>query len=177
MIVQLYTYIPVAGDYFVVSTKGFVGFMIQLGTFSKMNHTGIYIGNGKIVEATPRKGVIISDLSQYDGLELVWNHEDNPTPEQRKIMVDTALAQVGKKYFFADIVIIGFRILGVPVPMWIQNKIAKSNHQICSGTTTICARAAGYTVEPTKPFYFVTPSDLMYRLLWLPCPSCAPLEK
>ena len=161
------SYTPIAGDYFVVSTKGLVGFFIQLGTFSKMNHTGIYIGNGRIIEATTRLGVIESDLSKYDGLPLVWNHQDNPTDAQRAIIIETAKKQLGKKYFFGDIAVIAARILNIPVPKIILRHLATSKREICSAMTALCMRAAGFTIEPGKPVYFVTPSDLTYRLLWI----------
>ena len=62
-------YTPIAGDYFVVKTHGLAGMLIRIGTFSEWNHAGIYIGDGKIIEARPQ-GVTISDLSKYELLGI-----------------------------------------------------------------------------------------------------------
>ena len=156
-------YEPRVGDYGLVQTKGFFGFLIQLGTFSKVNHAFIYEGDGIIIEAKPRQGVTRSPVSDYEG--IIWNKWEELTDSQREAIVDFAALQVGKKYFFGDIAVIAARILRIPVPKIILKRIAHEGgiREICSDMATRCYRNAGVEIEPAKPAYFVTPSDLLYR--------------
>ena len=159
------TYQPRVGDYGVVSTKGIVGFFIQLGTFSKENHAFLYVGHDAIIEATPRKGVVISPVTKYSN--IVWNRHETLTVEQRKAIVTESLKHLGDPYFFRSFIVIGFRIMGLKLPRWITGDLSKSKGVICSELVTKCYRAVGITIEGHKPEYFVTPSDLTYRLLYL----------
>lgn len=158
-------YEPKPGDYFTVSTNGPIGFFIQLGTESKDNHSGIYLGNGKIIEATPRRGVIISDISIYK--DLVWNRHEGLTDEQRAGIVEEALKFLGAPYSFLAFGVIALRILGVKfLPAYIENILKNAKGVICSELVTTSYRKGANISLSDKPDYFVTPSDLTYRLLY-----------
>ena len=161
------TYTPLRGAYGTVSTSGLAGFFIQLGTFSKQNHAFIYIGEGNplgnIIEATPH-GVKYGWTSEYTN--ILWNKWDELTDAQRDLIVETAKAHLGDPYFWRVIVVIGFRILHLPAG-WLSWGMKHNKSVICSELVTICYRAAGVNVVPEKPVWLVTPSDLMYRLLFL----------
>lgn len=150
-------YFPLPGDIGLVSTKGLIGFLIQLGTFSKMNHSFIYEGDDIIIEATPRRGVIRSPVANYTG--IVWSRHKDWSLAERAIIVAEAQSKLGCKYFFADFVMQGCRILHLPVPNWVFGNMSKSKAFICSQLSTHCWRKAGYEFIKEKPEYLVTPSD------------------
>jgi len=82
---------PNVGDYFVVRTNGWAARLIQLGTGSKWNHAGVYLGNNQIVEARP-VGVTLSELSKYDGKPIVWNTQiDTSLTEQKDLTLEPGL--------------------------------------------------------------------------------------
>jgi uncharacterized protein YycO len=148
-----------------VSTSGWAGFFIQLGTFSKENHAVVYVGDGKIAEATTNHGVVISPVSKYEN--IIWNRWENLTDGQRTAIVRAVLSHIGDPYAFRAIIIIATRILGAPHWKWLEFNLAHDKGLICSELVAICYRAAGIDVIPDKPVYFITPSDLLYRLLTL----------
>ena len=155
-----------------ISTSGLVGFFIQLGTFSKENHSFIYLGKDAdgvdiIIEATPRKGVVISRLDKYDLTSIVWNRHEAVTPSQLALIIKVALTHLNDPYFFRSFIVIGLRILGLTRLTWIAGNLEKAKGVICSELVAICYRAAGIEIEKDKPVYFVTPSDLSFRLLFI----------
>ena len=150
-------YTPLPGDIGLCSTKGIVGFLIQLGTFSKMNHSFIYEGEGIIIEATPRLGVKRSPVTAYS--EIVWSRHKIWTDAERAVIVAELQSHIGAKYFFKDFAVIGLNILHVPVPKFLTNGFSKSTSFICSQLSTHCWRKAGYDYLPSKDEWFVKPSD------------------
>lgn len=158
-------YVPIRGDYGVVSTSGFVGFLIQLGTRSKDNHAFIYEGNGVIIEATPRKGIIRSSVDSYSN--IIWNKHEAKSTEQRDIIVKAAGELVGLPYSFRAIALDATRILHIKVPGFLTRWVANAKGFDCSGSVARCYKAAGITVDPLAPVYEVTPATLSYRLLFL----------
>jgi hypothetical protein len=165
-IVGAVSYEPRLGDYGVVSTKGLIGFMIQLGTRSQDNHVIGYVGNGMIIEATPRKGIILSKLSEYDGFDIAWNKNEDLTDEQREIIVTEAAKHLNDPYNFIAIAVIALRILGLHLPSRLTKKIAKMDAYICSEFWTEMYKKAGKAVS-LKEDWAVTPSDMAYRLLFM----------
>ena len=157
-------YEPKPGDYGVVSTTGLIGYLIQLGTRSRDNHAFVYVGQGYILEATPKRGVVLSPVTNYK--DIVWNRHEELTDAQRKIIVDTADSRIGSPYFFKSFIVIGFRILGINLPKFLTGDLSKDKGLICSELVSVCYRAAGIVMDNTKPDYFVTPADLAFRLLY-----------
>ncbi len=158
-------YEPQLGDYGCVQTNGIVGFLIQLGTLTKYNHAFIYLGDGKIIEATPRHGVIISPVTNYTN--IAWNQHEPKTDEQRKALVAQALTHFGDHYSFLAFLAIGMRILHIKSPKWMRERLTKSKNEICSELVARDYRACDFVVEGQRPDFFISPSDLIYRLLYI----------
>lgn len=154
---------PNVGNYFVVKTKGLAGLAIRLGTGSHWNHAGIYLGNGKIVEARP-VGVTISDLSKYDGMSIVWNSTvDNLTDEERMQIVTRARGFVGDKYGVWSIIALFFKCLGLS--LFPANRRAENeNSVICSQLVAWSYSVGGIKIS-FKQHALVTPKDLAERCI------------
>ncbi len=159
-------YTPIAGDYFVVKTHGLAGMLIRIGTFSEWNHAGIYIGDGKIIEARPQ-GVTISDLSKYDGYQIAWNqHEKFITPfEQRQRIVERAKGFVGDRYGKWSIFVLGIKSLGLKILPNLIKRAEKENSVICSQLVAWSYSVGGVKVS-SKKHALVTPKDLADRLMF-----------
>lgn len=158
-------YSPRKGDYGVVKTKGWLGFIIRVGTVSRWNHAFIYIGDGKIVEANPT-GVEIQPI-RYE--RVAWNNHEELTDEQRSKIVELALDQVGRGYSFLTIALIVLRILGIKI---LANskfllKAAEKDGYICSELVSEVYFNAGINLLPQKPDYTTVPGDLAERLIYL----------
>ena len=158
------TYQPQLGDYGCVSTSSFIGFLIQLGTMTKYNHAFIYVGNNQIIEAMPG-GVRLSPVSKYEN--IAWNRHEEIADAQRDLIVKEALTHLGNKYSFIDYLAIIMRMTGFMAPYWLTNRLAKSSNTICSELVARVYRKIGLTIEGDKPDYYITPSDLIYRLLYI----------
>jgi len=153
---------PNLGDYFVVRTRGWAGWTIRFGTGSKWNHAGIYIGNGKIVEARP-VGVTISDLSKYDGLPIMWNTDvDTISAENREIIVNRAKTFVGEPYGVWSIIALGFKCIGLN--LFPAVKRAENENQVICSQLVAWAYSVGHVKLSKKQHALVTPKDLAYRI-------------
>jgi len=157
-------YQPQLGDYGVVKTGGFFGKLIRLGTMSRWNHTFIYIGGNKIVEANPR-GVAVSDVSEYP--VIGWNQHEGLTEEQRQKIYSYAMTTVGKPYNFLVIVSIALRILGLKIfaNSKLLHRLSKHDGYICSELVAEAYAQAGLNLFD-KPADNVTPGDLAERLIY-----------
>lgn len=156
-------YKPKRGDYGVVKTTGWIGFLIRLATMSRWNHTFIYLGAGMIVEANPR-GVEVSPASKYP--QIAWNRHEDLTPEQRKKIVSHAHLLVGQRYSFSTIALLVLRIIGVKtLATKLLEKLAKKDGYICSELVAECYTKAGVNLFK-KEDYLVVPGDLAERLIY-----------
>jgi uncharacterized protein YycO len=157
-------YQPQLGDYGVVKTGGFFGKLIRLGTMSRWNHTFIYIGGNKIVEANPR-GVAVSDVSEYP--VIGWNQHEGLTEEQRQKIYSYAMTTVGKPYNFLVIISIALRILGLKIfaNSKLLHSLSKHDGYICSELVAETYAQAGLNLFD-KPADNVTPGDLAERLIY-----------
>ena len=157
-------YQPQLGDYGVVKTGGFFGKLIRLGTMSRWNHTFIYIGGNKIVEANPR-GVAVSDVSEYP--IIGWNQHEILTEEQRQKIYSYAMTTVGKPYNFLVIISIALRILGLKIfaNSKLLHRLSKHDGYICSELVAEAYAQAGLNLFD-KPADNVTPGDLAERLIY-----------
>ena len=158
------TYEPQRGDYFVISSKGLIPFLIQIGTRSKDNHAGLYVGDNQVIEAMPG-GVRLSPVTKYS--DIIWNKHEELTEPQREAIVKEALKHLGNKYSFLDYVAIIMRIIGLPSSTWLANLLAKSSNVICSELVARVYRSVGISIEGDKPDFYITPADLSYRLLYI----------
>jgi hypothetical protein len=157
-------YEPKPGDYFVVKTNGWAGALIRLGTFSDWNHAGIYIGEGQVIEATP-KGVKINYLNEYNGQPLAWNRHEGLTKEQRDEILKRAMGFLNLKYGFWSIIVIGLESVGFKILPPFLRKAEKENRVICSQLVAWSYSIGGVKVSHKK-HALVTPKDLAYRLIF-----------
>ena len=156
------SYEPRFGDYGVVKTNGFFGWLIRLGTFSRWNHAVVYVGNGEIVSADPR-GIKKKPVSEYPN--IAWNKHEELDDNQRMQIVNAALEAIGKPYDFFTIADLAFRILGLKVlTAGILSRLARNHGYICSELVAECYRKGGLVVA--KEDYLCTPGDLAERLIW-----------
>ena len=155
-------YEPLPGDYGVVKTNGFFGWLIRLGTTSRWNHAVIYIGNDEIIEANPH-GVEINKLDRHE--HIAWNQHEGLTNQQRIQIVKAAYSAVGEPYDFWTIADIALRILGLKLlTVWLLEKLARNKGYICSELVAECYRKAKLPLAHAD--YLCTPGDLAERLIW-----------
>ena len=158
-------YEPRIGDYGVIKTNGWMGWLIRVGTASRWNHAFIYIGHGQIVEANP-KGVEISDVSKYDKVgEIAWNKHEELTMDQRLDIITRAEAFIGYSYGFASILVIALRALGLKIFPTLRKVAENENRVICSQLVAWSYSVAGIKVSD-KPHSMTTPGDLAFRLIY-----------
>jgi cell wall-associated NlpC family hydrolase len=157
-------YNPKPGDYGVVKSNGWAAKLIQIGTISRWNHSFIYIGDGKVIEARPT-GVTITPLSEYT--KVAWNQHEEIDNNTRGKIVKAAHHFVGQPYGFLDIINILFRIIGLKAlaNTKIFEKLAMSHGLICSELVSLAYRDAGIDLTGT-PDHTVTPGDLAERLIY-----------
>lgn len=150
---------PMLGDYFVVHTTGIPAKLIQIGTRSKWNHAGIYIGNGEIIEARPT-GVKKAPVTKYDGLPIIWSNKDL-TQEQRENIVSFAKKFENDGYGIWSIVALGFKCLTFGIPLIPADWMAiREKRVICSQLVAWVYSHAGIKLT-NKPHALVRPKDLI----------------
>jgi Permuted papain-like amidase enzyme, YaeF/YiiX, C92 family len=152
---------PVVGDYFVVHTTGWAARLIQLGTWSKWNHAGIYIGDEKVIEARPN-GVKIRSVHEYDGLPIMWSNESSLTETERLNLVNFAKHFENDGYGIWSIIALAFKCLGINVFPAIK-RAENENRVICSQLVAWCYSHVGIKLS-VKQHALVTPADLAKRL-------------
>lgn len=157
-------YTPKNGDFGVVKSNGIAARLIQIGTVSRWNHAFIYMGDGIIAEATPSKGIKLSPVSNYT--KIAWNNNQDPTDEQRDLIVQKANSLLGRTYGFLDILIIALRIIGLRFlgGSFLEKMIMRQGI-ICSEYVAICYGNAGIQLVK-KPEYLVTPGDLAEVIIY-----------
>ena len=155
-------YTPAMGDYGVIKTHGFFGWLIRLGTFSRWNHAIIYVGNGMVVSADP-SGVKLEPITNWKN--IAWNQHEELDDNQRMMIVNAACEAVGKSYDFFTIADIALRILGLRVlTKGLLAHLAQNKGYICSELVAECYRKGGLVIA--KEDYLATPGDLAERLIW-----------
>lgn len=155
------TYTP--GTYFCVGTHGFVPTVIKMATHSLVDHAGVITDTaGSIVEAMPG-GVRISNISEYKGSYLLISSPEESTPEQRGIIVDSALHMVGVPYNDLAIVDDGLESLGV-FWNWLASYASTDHELMCSEVVASCGAVAALNwMCGRKHVSEVTPGDLGRR--------------
>lgn len=154
---------PNPGDYFVVHTTGIPAKLIQIGTRSKWNHAGIYLGDDQIIEARPQ-GVKTAHISKYDGKPIIWSNESSLTEEERKKLVGFAEHFKNDGYGIWSIVALGFKCLTFGLPLIPADWLAiREKKVICSQLVAWSYSHVGIKVS-NKKHALVTPKDLAERL-------------
>ena len=115
------------GDFFVVRTNGWAGRLIRWVTRSSVNHAGVLVYGGRIVEARPSGAGYSSRPT-----DALWSHQPL-TDDQRGQIVAAATGFVGNPYSWLDCVCIGLADrFGTNVPAAIRNRLQRPDRMICS---------------------------------------------
>lgn len=136
---------------------------IQWFTHSKFCHAFIYVDtDGTIIESTPRHGVHIANISEYEGMTMIGS-STNLTDHQRSDIVWSAYSYVGRdSYGFLDIAYLGLYTQGYNWK-WLESQVLEEkNRTICSQLVAMCGQDAGvndWLCEKAVP-QLVTPADL-----------------
>lgn len=149
---------PKLGDFFVTRTNGWVAAVIRWITHAPVNHAGIFIGYGQVVEAQPR-GATISDLTRYPG--AIWSHMEL-SDVQRQYLHDAAMHTVGTPYNFADIAAQAIvRLFDWHAPKWAIKRLSRPDRLQCAQLVDLCYQRAGIDLfPPDRPSGLVSPGDL-----------------
>lgn len=178
---------PLVGDFFVSNTGFGAGFkskfmakVVQYGTDSAVNHAGVYVGNGKVVEAQPG-GARYADLSLYQGDGTIWAEGlFLPYEDAGWLVADEAVRMIGTPYGYKDILAIALaqprfeRLFGVDLidnfvdwedqPWWVK-RLARKDRLICSQLVDEAYRLAGiHLYNDGRLSQLVSPGDL-HRLI------------
>lgn len=149
---------PRPGDFGVIATHDIGGWLIRLGTRSSVNHACIYLGGGRIAEATP-PAVHIRGLGKGEVDQWQWSSV-TLADTQRQAITDYAQAHDGERYGWLDILAVTLSVLGVRFP-WVLNRIARPDTTDCSHFVSDAYLAAGIDLIPGKPSHLETPGDLL----------------
>ena len=128
----------------------FLSYLIRKVTGSYWNHAGIYLGNGKVIEAR-KFGVVVSPFVDKGKDTLILRAK--LTIEQKKNIITYAKTQKGKKYDFIHLFTLFFYFLFQIKPR------ASKNHFICSELVAQ-AFAHGGIALANKPIKLITPKDI-----------------
>lgn len=149
------------GQVFVARTSGLAGWIIRVGTRSAWNHCGVITSEGgDTVEAQPPK-VTEGRLSRY---KHTMTSSFPLTDEQRAAIVKDALATVGLRYGWLDIIACALRALGIHSG-WVERRAASSSTADCSCDVARIYRDARVPyLDFDKPDYAVTPGDIADKI-------------
>jgi hypothetical protein len=158
--------LPNPGDFEVVPIGGEGGRLIHLGQglygsgFRDFEHARLYLGNGKVVEAEPG-GARIVPITPSDG--GMWSTGIiTPADHIRRLIVQYGYQCEGVGYSGLDYFAMAahhFRLH--PVDNMLKDRVASSNHLICSQLVDYCYMMANFHLfdDGRWPGY-VTPADL-----------------
>lgn len=117
---------PKTGDLFVVSGRGWVGAAIRLFTRSRWTHAGVVVDDdGKTVEAWSQGAV---RWHVEPGYSLIRLPVDEDT---RQAIAAAALKLLGTPYGKLDIIYLALLTSGIHFK-WLREKVARTDHLICS---------------------------------------------
>lgn len=142
----------------VTKTNTIVAWAIRQLTHSPVNHAGVYIGKGFIVEAQPG-GARITRAREYP--DAIWSHS-KMTVHARLTVIHCALELVGTPYNFLDIAAQGIvRVFHWHAPHWALDRLGRSSRLQCAQLVDEAYRRAGIELfTDGRPEGLVAPSDL-----------------
>lgn len=119
------------GDFFVVRTNGLAAAGIRVVTQSTVNHAGVYVGDGQIVEAQPG-GARIAPASIYP--DAVWSTGKlGVTTDQGVLIGDEARRLIGTPYSWVDCACVGeAHLFGWHVPGSVRDRLNRVDRLMCS---------------------------------------------
>lgn len=170
---------PEPGDYFCTKTAGplldrLAAFIIRWGTArhlnggwvnAPVNHAGLYVGNGVIVEAVGKvKYGAIEEYPDADWSTGRLPADLTPSAAQRKQIVAAAHDMIGRPYGWLDILAIGLaqKRVGAHVTSntWWARRLSSGKTLICSETVEKAYAQAGIQLCPGTLPGLVSPEDL-----------------
>ncbi len=136
-----------------------IGYLIRLATWSRYDHSFVYIGHGVIIESQSQ-GAKMARLGKYRGDAIIWS-ADKLTLTERKAVTQKALSLRGVPYGFLDIVYLGLATIGFKFK-WLLKRVEREDRLICSQLVAVCGNSAGVDAwlcdKPNA--CLVTPADL-----------------
>ena len=157
-------------DVILVSEKGLLHDINRMLQRSKWHHVMLYIGNGRTIEATPKKGAHICDLmydlteKDYFAYKILRNKK--LTNAQRKKIVNTALKLfLGKRFSWLQ-----YAKIVIGRTMHWRNKdnkslVCKPGHRCsmesvaCSNMVAMAYYEAGFPISDRYMPEYVVPKD------------------
>lgn len=167
------------GDIILSSASSLTSIGIRALTLAPVSHAALYLGDGQIVEAVG-SGVGLRSTGDFLAEEstiVAFRHPDM-TPDRARVLHDFALAQVGKPYNHAGIVLqapftLQRQVCELPlVPGMvrdfcirglasIQLGAARNDRFFCSQFVLASFQAAGLPLTTADPL-LVSPADLLH---------------
>jgi cell wall-associated NlpC family hydrolase len=153
------------GDYGLSHSESTAGRWIRIGQilngsgFADYEHAFVYVGDGKIVEATGNGAVLVP--YHYAPKDVYWSSDKIPlTDEQRTKIVNAAKSYVGVPYSPEDYFALALRRFHIPAPH-LRQYISDTRHMICSQLVDKCYEDAGvHLFNDGRWNGYVTPGDL-----------------
>jgi hypothetical protein len=135
---------PQPGDYGVQRTHGFHAWAIKVATRSKFSHAFIVDYDGNVIEATPN-GVKRNALGVRDA--IYSTDAIDIGPDERRRIVNDAVALIDTPYGWLDILSIGLLQYGIK-PKIIRDRVARTDRLICSQVVDLAF--SGWTGPPRR---------------------------
>ena len=145
------------GQYVVFHSTGWGARLIQLGTLSYFNHTGVLDENLSLIEAQPG-GVVVTPASEWQKRDDWVVSRIKLSDEESAQIVSCAKSYIGTPYGWLDIVALALVALGIR-PKWLDNFAQRDDALVCSQLVAIAYDEADLTFRGQDP-WTVTPGDL-----------------
>jgi len=156
--VRDWKYLLQQADVIVSAGHGIDSYIIKTLSNSHYSHSCIYIGNSLMIEATypfkeedNRTGVMISHVSKYDNRDKVILRHKDLTLQQKEVIKQFTLNQVGKKFSHK-------KMLAVTLPIQLSGK---EEGWFCSEIICAAYKTAGVELMPRVDRCLINPSDFI----------------
>lgn len=138
-----------------------IGYGIRLFTWSRYDHSFIYIGRGLIVEAQP-EGAVVSHIKKYASNRQVVGSAEGCN---RMDITDKAVKLVGTPYGFLDIAYLALTTLGIK-NKYMLKQVERQDRLICSQLVALAGEEGRADWLCGKAnCCLVTPADLARRII------------
>ena len=139
-----------------------------MGTDCKDDHAllyaGIIDGVEMVLESIPSRGVCLTPLSHYDGIDIAWNKHEDFTDEEGIAVIAFGMTHLHDHYSYRAIILNAFRILHITDERFLFDWMKNGDDYICSEFVVICYRSIGRMTEGYA--WLWTPATLTYRILY-----------
>ena len=152
---------PQPGQFFTVRTNGWQAWVIRVVTRSPVNHAGLCVGDGQVIEGQPAGAAFFPD-DHYPN--AVWSTIPL-TPDQGLRIAAIGRTKVGTPYNWVDVIGIGLtRLFGARVPKFIRDRVSNPASLFCSQLVDECYLEAGVHLFTDGRLPGSVSPDDMYRL-------------